>query len=82
MGKQWQHAHHHHHQATWVLATTIETEVAAVEQIGVTIKAAGPEKIRAAINLIATHSASNIGGSMLFEALRLLEEAYEIVTRG
>jgi hypothetical protein len=37
---------------------------------------AGLEKIREAINLISTHSGAAIGGSMLSEALTLLESGY------
>jgi hypothetical protein len=42
-------------------------------------ESAGLGRIREAINLISTHSASSIGGSMLSEALKLLESAYDIL---
>lgn len=79
--KQWQRTHHHHHQATETLASAIETEVTAVEQAGPTVDKAGLEKIRAAIKLIETHSAARIGRSILFDALELLEEAYDIISK-
>jgi membrane protein involved in colicin uptake len=40
---------------------------------------AGLERIREAITLISTHSAASIGGSMLSEALKLLEQGYDIL---
>jgi hypothetical protein len=41
-----------------------------------TEKTAGLEKIREAIKLLSTHSASNVGGGMLYDAITLLESGY------
>lgn len=39
----------------------------------------GLQKLRQAINLIKTHSAANVAGSMLNDVLILLEESYGIL---
>jgi hypothetical protein len=42
---------------------------------------AGPQKIREAIDLLSNHSASKIPGSILHDAVKLLEEAYDYVAK-
>jgi hypothetical protein len=44
-------------------------------------KEAGLQQIREAINLIKSHSATAIGGSMLHQAVDLLENGYGIIER-
>lgn len=44
-----------------------------------TEKTAGLKKIRQAINLISTHSGAKIGGSMLHDAVALLEDGYALL---
>lgn len=41
-----------------------------------TEKSAGLGKIREAIRLLSSHSAANVGGGMLYEAITLLESGY------
>jgi len=41
-----------------------------------TEKSAGLQKIREAIKLLSSHSAANVGGGMLYDAITLLESGY------